>query len=113
VSGLATALSGFIKQITGSERELEIIKTIDRVVYFDLGERISISIIAEETTQVIIDSLHTLRQKFEAHMMITRLAVEPMSEELFTKLIQEVYPYLDIITPESTATLGNAISDLS
>jgi hypothetical protein len=112
VSGLATALSGFIKQITGSERELEIIKTVDRVVYFDLGERISFSIIAEKITQVIIDSLTKLRQQYETHMIITKF-VEPMNDELFIKLIQDIYPYLDIIAPESTATLGNAIADLS
>ena len=99
VTGLATALTGFVKEVTGSERELEIIKTTDRVVMFDLGEEISISMIAERPTEVLLDSLQALREKYEAKVDYNWLATDPLPTEEFTSLIHEVYPYLDVQLP--------------
>ena len=99
ITGLATALTSFVKEVTGSERELEIIKTTDRVVMFDLGEEISISMIAEKPTEVLLNSLQILREKYEEKIDYNWLATEPLATEEFTRLIHEVYPYLDVLLP--------------
>ncbi|MHA1912663.1 MAG: hypothetical protein ACTSYA_13330 [Candidatus Kariarchaeaceae archaeon] len=99
ITGLATALTSFVKEVTGSERELEIIKTTDRVVMFDLGDEISLSMIAERTTEVLLDSLHALRKKYEEKVDYNWLATDPLPTEEFAGLIHEVFPYLDVQIP--------------